>query len=406
MPSFVTHLECTRCGKRYDHRVLQTLCLDCARPLYTRYDLERLRRAVSKESLRGREASLWRYAEFLPVDERTERITLGEGWSPLLPCPRLGARLGLPHLLVKDEGQIPTGSFKARGMAVAVTRAKELGARSLAVPSAGNAGGAMAQYGARAELECYVFMPDDVPQLNRIECVAAGARTYLVKGLITDCGKIVREGTPHTGWFDVSTLKEPYRVEGKKTMGLEIAEQLDWELPDVILYPTGGGTGLVGMWKAFEELEAIGWIDSRRPRMVAVQSEGCAPIARAFHSSAESAEPWQNAQTMASGIRVPAAVGDLLMLRALRESSGTAVTVSDAEIDASTRLITRTEGLFVCPEGGAVVAALQKLVDDGWVRPDERVVLFNTGTGLKYPECFPVDLPVLDPGRPVDYAAL
>jgi threonine synthase len=406
MPAYVTHLECTRCGKQYDHRVLQTLCHDCSRPLYARYDLDAVRAAVSPEELRGREASLWRYRELLPVDEGVERISFGEGWTPLLQCPRLGARLGLSRLLVKDEGQIVTGSFKARGMAVAVTKAKELGARSLAVPSAGNAGGAMAQYGARAGLECHVFMPADVPQLNRIECVAAGANTYLVRGLITDCGKIVREGTAHKGWFDMSTLKEPYRVEGKKTMGLELAEQLGWTLPDVILYPTGGGTGLVGMWKAFEELEALGWIGEERPRMVAVQSEGCAPIARAFHSGAEAAEPWRDAQTMASGIRVPAAVGDLLMLRALRESGGTAVTVSDAEIDAGTRLIAGLEGLFVCPEGGAVVAGLRKLVESGWVGADERVVLFNTGTGLKYPECFPVDLPVLDPNGPIDYAAL
>jgi threonine synthase len=406
MPAYITHLECTRCGKPYDHRVLQTLCHDCARPLYARYDLPALKAAVSKEALRGREASLWRYQEFLPVDPQVERISLGEGWSPLLSCRRLGSHFGLSNLLVKDEGQMATGSFKARGQSVAVTKAKELGARSLAIPSAGNAGGAMAQYGARAGLECHVFMPADVPEINRIECVAAGAKTYLVKGLITDCGKIVREGTPHRGWFDVSTLKEPYRVEGKKTMGLEIAEQLDWELPDVILYPTGGGTGLVGMWKAFEELEAIGWIGSERPRMVAVQSEGCAPIARAFQEGAEFAEPWRNARTMASGIRVPAAVGDFLMLRALRESGGTAVTVSDAEIDAATRLTTSLEGIFVCPEGGATVAGLEKLVAQCWVRPEERVVLFNTGTGLKYPECLPVQLPVLDPSEPIDYASL
>jgi threonine synthase len=406
MPSYVTHLECTRCGKQYDHRVLQTLCHDCARPLYARYDLAALGSAVRKEDLVGREASLWRYAEFLPVDECTERITFGEGWTPLLPCGRLGAHLGLNDLLVKDEGQIATGSFKARGMAVAVTKAKELGATSLAVPSAGNAGGAMAQYGARAGLECHVFMPADVPQLNRIECVVAGAKTYLVNGLITDCGKIVREGTPVKGWFDMSTLKEPYRVEGKKTMGLEIAEQLGWELPDVILYPTGGGTGLVGMWKAFAELEAIGWIDSKRPRMVAVQSEGCAPIARAFWNGDEFAEPWMDAATMASGIRVPAAVGDFLMLQALRESGGTAVTVSDVEIDAATRLTTQLEGLFVCPEGGAVIAGLQKLIAQGWVQPHERVVAFNTGTGLKYPECFPVNLPVLDPHQSLDYSTL
>lgn len=406
MPSYLSHLDCTLCGKRYDARILQNMCTDCARPLYPRYDLDAVRNALRKEDLLGREASLWRYRELLPVEDYTAQVTFGEGWTPLLPCPRLGASLGLRHLLVKDEGQIATGSFKARGMAVAVSRAKELGATSLAVPSAGNAGGAMAQYGARAGLECHVFMPADVPMLNRIECVAAGAHTYLVNGLITDCGKIVREGVPHRGWFDVSTLKEPYRVEGKKTMGLELAEQLDWELPDVVLYPTGGGTGLVGMWKAWEELETLGWIGPRRPRMVAVQSEGCAPIARAFREGAEFAEPWKNAQTMAAGIRVPAAVGDFLMLRALRESGGTAVTVNDAEIDAGTRSITAKEGLFVCPEGGAVVAGLQQLVESGWIGADERVVLFNTGTGLKYPECFPVELPVLEPAGPIDYAKL
>jgi threonine synthase len=366
-----------------------------------------VRAVLPREALRDREASLWRYAELLPVEDVRQRVSLGEGWTPLLHCPSLGRHLDLPDLWVKDEGQMPTGSFKARGQAVAVTRAKELGARSLAIPSAGNAGGAMAQYGARAGLPCHVFMPADVPHLNRIECVAAGARTYLVRGLITDCGKIVREGTAARGWFDISTLTEPCRVEGKKTMGLELAEQLGWELPDVILYPTGGGTGLVGLWKAFAEMEALGWIDAKRPRMVAVQSEGCAPIARAFHEGAEFAEPWQNAQTMASGIRVPAAVGDFLMLRALRESGGTAVTVSDPEIDAGTRLITQREGLFVCPEGGALVAALAKLLSSGWIRPAERVVLFNTGTGLKYPECFPdIDLPVLDPNGRIDYASL
>lgn len=406
MPSYVTHLECTLCGKQYDPNVLQTVCHDCARPLYARYDLPAIRAAVRREDLHGREASLWRYRELLPVGESVERISFGEGWTPLLDCPRLGNRLGLPHLQVKDEGQIVTGSFKARGMALAVTKAKELGARSLAAPSAGNAGGALAQYAARAGLECHVFMPADVPVANRIECVAAGAKTYLVNGLITDCGKIVREGVPKRGWFDVSTLKEPYRAEGKKTMGLELAEQSNWVLPDVVLYPTGGGTGLVGMWKAFAEMEALGWIDGRRPRMVSVQSEGCAPIVRAFESGAEFAEPWKNAQTMASGIRVPAAVGDFLMLRALRESGGTAITVSDAEIDAGTRLLASTEGIFACPEGGATVAALEKLKQSGWVQPGERVVLFNTGTGVKYPECLTVDLPVLDPSSSIDYETL
>ena len=406
MPSYCTHLECTRCSRTFAASELQTVCPDCVRPLYARYDLEAVGEAVTRSAFAGREASLWRYRELLPVGDETEIVTLGEGWSPLLPCRRLGAELGLSSLWVKDEGQLPTGSFKARGMAVAVTKARELGAKELAVPSAGNAGGALAQYAARAGLPCTIFMPVDVPQLNRIECAAAGARIYLVHGLITDCGRVVREGTPQRGWFDLSTLREPYRVEGKKTMGFELAEQFDWELPDVVLYPTGGGTGLVGMWKAFAELEALGWIGRRRPRMVAVQSDGCAPIARAFRKGDEFAEPWQNARTMASGMRVPAAVGDFLMLRALRESGGTAVTVSDSEIDAATRRMGKQEGLYVCPEGGAVVAAVEKLVASHWIRPEERVVLFNTGCGLKYPECFPVDLPVLDPEAPVDYAAL
>lgn len=406
MPGFVTHLECTLCSEPFDPNRLQTVCPRCVRPLYARYDLAAVQRAVRRDNLVGREASLWRYAELLPIDPDSERVSLGEGWTPLLACPRLGERLGLPRLLLKDEGQIPTGSFKARGMAVAVTKARELGARVLAAPSAGNAGAALAQYAARAGLECYVFMPEDVPRLNLIECVVAGARTYRVRGLITDCGRIVREGAARRGWFDLSTLREPYRVEGKKTMGFELAEQLAWELPDVIVYPTGGGTGLVGMWKAFAELEALGWIGPKRPRMVAVQSEGCAPIVRAFHSGAEFAEPWADARTVASGIRVPAAVGDFLMLRALRESDGTAVAVSDAEILEGVRLVAELEGVFVCPEAGATVAALQKLRDAGWVRPDERVVLFNTGSGMKYPECFPVEVPVLDPAAPPDLAEL
>ena len=405
MPTYLTHLECTLCGRAEEPHALQSLCPSCRRPLYCRYDLRAVGAAVSPESFACREASLWRYAELLPTPMST-RVTLGEGWTPLLPTPALGAALGLSRLLLKDEGQMPTGSFKARGMAVAVSRARELGAKAIAVPSAGNAGGALAQYAARAGLPCHVFMPADVPMINRIECVAAGARTYLVDGLITDCGALVRDGAAATGWFDMSTLKEPYRVEGKKTMGLELAEQLGWRLPDVILYPTGGGTGLVGMWKAFEEMEALGWIGPVRPRMVAVQSVGCAPIVRAFEQGAEFAEPWQNAQTMAAGIRVPAAVGDFLMLRALRDSGGTALTVTDEEIHAATTQLATLEGLFVCPEGAATIAALEKLVGAGWVGPDEEVVLFNTGTGLKYPECYPVDLPVLDPRVPLDYATL
>jgi threonine synthase len=369
--------------------VLQNLCPVDAKPLYPRYDLGALARAVRKEDLARRGASLWRYREFLPVGDDRAIVTLGEGWTPLLPCPNLAAELGMERLWSKDEGQMPTGSFKARGLAVAVSRAKELGVKELAIPSAGNAGGALALYAARAGLAAHVFMPRDVPLANRAECAAAGAAVTLVAGLITDCGQMVREGVARHGWFDVSTLKEPYRVEGKKTMGFELAEQLDWELPDVILYPTGGGTGLVGMWKAFAELEAVGWIGPRRPRMVAVQAEGCAPIARAFHAGEEFAAPWEDAATVAAGIRVPAAVADFIMLRLLRESGGTAITVSDREMRAAMAEMARAEGIFACPEGAATLAGLRHLRAAGWVRPADRVVLFNTGSGYKYLDCLP-----------------
>lgn len=393
MTSYLTHLECALCGREYDASRLQTLCEDDARPLYPRYDLKTAGAALSRGDLAGRQASMWRYRELLPVRDDRYIVTLGEGWTPLLHCARLGSELGMENLWVKDEGQMPTGSFKARGLAMAVSKAKELGATRLAIPSAGNAGGALALYAARAGMTAHVYMPKDVPLANRAECRAAGAEAYLVDGLITDCGRIVREGTPVHGWFDVSTLKEPYRVEGKKTMGYEVAEQLGWELPDVILYPTGGGTGLVGMWKAFEEMEALGWIGGRRPRMVAVQAEGCAPIVRAFAQGDQFAQPWENAATMAAGIRVPAAVGDFLMLRALRESNGTALTVSDAEMrQAMTELATR-EGIFACPEGAATVAALRRLREANWVGRDDRVVLFNTGSAYKYLELCDTGLP-------------
>jgi threonine synthase len=402
MKSFLTHLECTLCERSYPADGLQNLCVECSRPLYARYDLDALRRQLDREALRPRAQDLWRYAEMLPVQTEAARVTLGETTTPLVPCPILGREIGLARLVVKDESRLPTGSFKARGMAVAVSRAKELGAASLAAPSAGNAGGALTAYAARAALPCHVFMPEDVPVLNQVEAVYGGARTYLVRGLIHDCGRLVREGSTQFGWFDMSTLKEPYRVEGKKTMGLELAEQLGWTLPDVIVYPTGGGTGLVGMWKAFAELEALGWIGPERPRMIAVQSEGCAPIVRAFEQGEEFAAPWQNAATVASGLRVPAAVGDFLILRALRESGGAAVAVSEPEILAALSLAARAEGLLLCPEAGAALSGLQRLREAGTVRESERVVLFNTGTGLKYPEAFPLPgLPLLDPTRPL-----
>ena len=384
----VTHLECALCGKAYEARRLHNLCTECGRPLLVRYDLAAAARTLTRESLQGRRADLWRYAEVLPVEREENIVSLGEGWTPLLTAERLGASLGMRHLFIKDESQQPTQSFKARGMTAAVSMAKELGVEKLAVPSAGNAAGALAAYAARAGLEAHIFMPDDTPRANVVECEQTGARVTLMKGLITDCGAEVGRRKEREGWFDVSTLKEPYRVEGKKTLGYELAEQSDWELPDVIVYPTGGGTGLVGMWKAFDEMEAMGWIGSQRPRMVSVQSEGCAPIVRAFEEGQRFADEFENAATVASGLRVPKAVGDFLILDALRASKGAAVAVSDAELLAAVGEIGAAEGLFVAPEGAACLPALRKLLERGEVRRDERVVLFNTGAGVKYLECF------------------
>jgi threonine synthase len=382
--SLLTHLECSRCGATYDAGRLWNVCPADGKPLLARYDLQSARRSLDRDRMREREPSLWRWRELLPVRDPARIVTLGEGGTPLLRARGIEAAWGLADLRIKEEGLNPTGSFKARGMAVAVSRARELGATALAVPSAGNAGGALAAYAARAGLPAHLFMPCDVPRLNVIEAVACGAKVTLVDGLISDCGRIVRERAADEGWFDLSTLREPYRVEGKKTLGYELAVQLDWELPDVILYPTGGGTGLVGMAKAFDELEALGWIGPRRPRMVAVQAEGCAPIARAFHAGWEEAPAWENATTAAAGIRVPAAIGDFLMLRILRDTGGTALTVSEAEIAEALRELGEREGLFACPEGAATLAALRRLLVDGTVNAEERIVLFNTGTGLKY----------------------
>ncbi len=385
MESTLTHLECGRCGATYEADALWNLCPSCGRPLLARYDLERARRLVRPAMLAGRPATLWRYAEVLPVRDPAHRLTLGEGFTPLLRLERLGARLGLRHLYAKDESLNPTASFKARGLCLAVSRAVELGARALAVPSAGNAGSALAAYAARAGVPAHIVLPRDAPATFRLEMEALGARVTLVDGVITDCARIVQAGAEEGRWFDVSTLKEPYRVEGKKTMGYELAGQLGWRLPDVIVYPTGGGTGLVGMWKAFEELEGLGWIEAgQRPRMVSVQSSGCAPIVRAFERGDEEAEPWPNPATVAAGLRVPSAVGDFLMLRALRESGGTAVAVPDDAILAAMRELGATEGLFVAPEAAATVAALRQLIADDFVQPDEHVVLLLTGSGLKY----------------------
>ncbi len=383
--SYVTRLVCGKCGKPHQAGVLQGLCTACARPLLVEYDLPGVGKALTKRALATREPTLWRYRELLPVVQDEHIVSLGEGMTPLLEVPRLARQLGMRRLFIKNEGMMPTLSFKDRGQAVAISMAKELGVKRLAIPSAGNAAGAMAAYGARAGMEVYVFMPEDVPLGNRVECDLLGAKVFLVNGLISDCGKIVKDGKDVMGWFDVSTLKEPYRLEGKKTMGLEIAEQMNWELPDVIVYPTGGGTGLIGMWKAFNEMETLGWIGKKRPRLVSVQAAGCAPIVRAFEQGAEHAEPWQNAHTIASGLRVPGAVGDFLMLRAIRETGGTAVAVTDEELTADQQTVARAEGICPAPEGGATVSALKRLLKKGWVGPDESVVLFNTGHAMKYP---------------------
>ncbi|MGH7139296.1 MAG: threonine synthase, partial [Pirellulales bacterium] len=381
---FVTHLESALDGARLPADRVQTLHRD--RPLWVRYDLPAVGKTMSKEAIAARRPTLWRYRELLPPAEDASIVSLGEGMTPLVDCPRLGRHFGLDRLSVKDESQLPTGSFKSRGLAMAITMARQFGVRRVAIPTAGNAGGAMAAYAARAGMEAYVFMPEDTPAINQYECRLAGARTFLVNGLITDCGRIVREGKERLGWFDLSTLKEPYRIEGKKTMGLELAEQLVWRLPDVILYPTGGGTGLIGMWKAFEELAALGWLaDERRPRMVAVQSDGCAPIVRAFESGQRFAEPFSPAATIASGIRVPAAVGDFMILDAVRASGGRAIAVAEGRIREWMRLGTRLEGISICPESAACIGALEHLAREGWIRPDEHVVLFNTGAAQKYP---------------------
>ena len=386
--SFMTHLECSRCGKSFDPNRPQNVCDLDGKPLLARYDIDAIGRKISRDDLTCREASLWRYFELLPVRNRGNIVTLGEGWTPLTPTKRLGDRLGLRNLWIKDEGIIPTGSFKARGLSVAISKAKELGIRKVAIPSAGNAAGAVAAYGARAGMEVYVFMPEDVPRVNIVECQVTGANVNLVKGLITDAGRIMASKESDMGWFNFSTLREPYRVEGKKTMGIEVAEQMGWKLPDVIIYPTGGGTGIIGMWKAFDELEELGWIRSERPRMVSVQSEGCAPIPKAFKEGREESEYWEGAKTIADGLRVPKALGDFLILRAVRESGGTALAVSDSEILESVRLIAKNEGIFACPEGAATHAALRRLVEERWIDRDEKVVLFNTGSGLKYIHLF------------------
>ena len=381
--SFAQDIICPRCAKSFSLSQVLNLC-PCGSPLLVRYDLEKAKTTFSKSSLPRRAASLWRYRELLPLQDNANLVSLGEGYTPLLDAKGLGGELGLRQLWIKDEAQNPTGSFKDRGLSLAISRAKELGVKKAAIPSAGNAGGSFAAYAARAGIEANVFMPRDTPIANQIEAQQYGARLTFVDGLIHDCGRIIAEKKAAEGWFDVSTLKEPYRLEGKKTMGFEIAEQLNWRLPDVIIYPTGGGTGLIGMWKAFAELEGLGWIGSARPRMVSVQASGCAPIVKAFDENKSTAEPWQNAQTIASGLRVPQAVADFLMLQAIRDSHGTALSVSDDAMLAEIPRVGTAEGIFFCPEGAACVAALRRLIGNRWVKPDDEVLIFNTASGLKY----------------------
>jgi len=418
----VTHLECALCGLRHEPNVQQNLCVECGKPLLVRYDLRKASETLTPESLRTRESSLWRYREVLPVKDPDNIVSFGEGWTPLLRADRLAATLPVKvNLFIKDEGQNPTQSFKARGMTAAISMAKELGVKKVAVPSAGNAAGAMAAYAAAAGMEAFIFMPSDTPRANIVECEQTGANVTLSDGLITDCGKIVAERKETEGWFDVSTLKEPYRVEGKKTMGYELFEQLGARtllsaaadassavtnssgglaggtgdthsvcapLPDVIIYPTGGGTGLIGMWKAFDEMEQMGWIGPQRPRMISVQSSTCAPIVRAFEAGERFADEFENAATVASGLRVPKAIGDFLILDAIRASGGTAIAVDDAELIAAVAEIGAATGIFAAPEGAACLPALRKLIADDMVQEGETVVLFNTGSGIKYLEAF------------------
>jgi threonine synthase len=384
----VTKLECSFCHREYKARLLHNVCTECGKPLLARYDLKRIAKFMTKQALFGRSSDIWRYWELLPVRREDNIVSLGEGWTPLLRVKRLGASLGMEELYVKDESLNPTQSFKARGMAVAVSMAKELGATKLAAPSAGNAAGALAAYSARAGLEAFLFMPRDTPRANVIECEVTGAHVTLIDGLITDCGAEISRRKEAEGWFDVSTLKEPYRVEGKKTLGYELAEQFGWTLPDVIFYPTGGGTGLVGMWKAFDEMQQLGWIGDKRPRMISVQAAGCAPIVRAFEAGERFAAEFENAATIASGLRVPKAIGDFLILDALRESGGKAVAVTDEALMEGAREMARSEGIFAAPEGGACLAALRKLIESGDVKQEEKTVLFNTGAGVKYLDAF------------------
>lgn len=399
---FVTHLESALDGTAFPANTLQSTHRD--KPLWVKYDLVAITKTISKETLSKRKSGLWRYKEFLPMPNKTEIVSLGETVTPLISAEKLARHFGATNLFIKDESRLPTGSFKSRGMALAITMARHFGIKKIAIPTAGNAGAAAAAYATAAGIESFVFMPDDTPRVNQIEAQLYGAKAYLVNGLITECGRIVREGKEKLGWFDLSTLKEPYRIEGKKTMGLELAEQLDWKLPDVILYPTGGGTGLIGMWKAFNELKEMGWLESATmPRMVAVQSEGCCPIVRAFESGQRFAEPFPNAMTVASGLRVPSALGDFMVLDAVKESQGKAVAVSESKIINRMKLATALTGLSICPEAAACVGAFEKLVKEDWIKKSDTVVIFNTASGLKYLEKDETVLPKIKVREPINW---
>jgi threonine synthase len=398
--SWLEIVECSNCGRTYGADTLLTVCDACGKVLLARYDLVEAARTMTKEALRDRDWNLWRYHEIMPVRDPQHRLTLGEGGTPLLKADRIGAELGFSNLLMKDEGRNPTGSFKARGLGAAISRARELGVKAVALPSAGNAAAAASAYLARGGMDAVVFMPQDAPEIFKAECRALGAKVFLVDGLINDAGKIVKENGAARGWFDVSTLKEPYRAEGKKTMGIELVEQLGWEVPDAIIYPTGGGTGIVGMWKAFDELEQMGLLGSKRPKMVVVQAAGCAPIVRAFDRGERHAELWQGAETIAPGVRVPVAIGDYLIIDALRESEGTAVAVADDDILAMTARVSASEGMHVSPEVGAAFAAAGQLRESGFLGQNERVVVFGTGSGLLHTDLVADGYPVLDPNDP------
>lgn len=394
--SYVTHLECAKCNKHYNSEEVHQLC-ECGGPLVVKYDLEKVKENFHKEDLKEREASLWRYWELLPLRDKKNLVSLGEGMTPLIKMNVAGSDIGLNNLYMKDEGIIPSGTFKSRGATVGVSRAKELGIKTLAMPTNGNAGAAWSCYGARAGIKSVIVMPEDAPEITRNECAITGADLYLVDGLISDAGKIVGRAVKQHGWFDVSTLKEPYRIEGKKTMGLELAEQFNWEVPDVILYPTGGGVGIIGIYKALKELQAIGWIDEKMPRLVAVQASGCAPIVKAWQERKKESEFWNDAHTCAFGITVPKALGDFMVLDAIYKTDGCAIAIEDEDLLKAQAELAAKEGAFICPEGASLYAATKQLKEQGWLKADETIVMLNTGTGLKYPETVSVEIPVLKP---------